>query len=201
MLTTFSGRNASQNEYELRSFITELRARNVHRYLEIGARHGDTFHEVMTSLPRGSIGVAVDFPGALWGINSSKRSLEKVVNDLNQRGYKTFALFGDSKSKETIDAVKRLGCLDRDGGEGSWHFDAALIDGDHTYDGVVADWENYAGCAPAIAFHDIVGADQFEKVTNRMVEVPKLWAQLKQQHAHIEFIANDSKMGIGLLWK
>ena len=38
-LQTFSGRNPSQNEFELRSFIALLRDRGVTRYLEIGARH------------------------------------------------------------------------------------------------------------------------------------------------------------------
>src|SRR5690606_15397754 len=66
MLKTFSGRQASQDEAELTGFLRLLQDRGVRRYLEVGARHGDTFHYLMTGLPVGSVGVAVDLPGALW---------------------------------------------------------------------------------------------------------------------------------------
>jgi hypothetical protein len=76
MLVTRSGRPPSQIEAELSGFIGLLQERNVRRYLEIGARHGDTFHEVMRSLPVGSVGVAVDLPGGLWGHVKSRRARE-----------------------------------------------------------------------------------------------------------------------------
>lgn len=200
MLKTFSGRNASQNEFELRSFIALLQEKNVTRYLEIGARHGDTFHEVMLALPAGSIGVAVDYPGALWGTEKSRNSLNRVINDLNFRGYHCTAIFGDSKDDVTIQSVHALGSQS----EGAWPYDAALIDGDHRYAGVKADWENYCSAAQLIAFHDIVGHDQAEKVYNNRVEVPQLWDELKNlpsdwNRVHVEFIDSGSKMGIGVI--
>jgi methyltransferase family protein len=188
MLETFSGRRPSQNEFELRSFIALLRERNVRSYLEIGARHGDTFWEVVTSLPEGSRAVAVDLPGALWGTDKSRKHLEAAVRDLNMKGYKCSTLFGDSQTS----ATKRLIV-------GRGPYDAALIDGDHTLKGVTRDWNLYRDIAPLVAFHDIVGTGQIEKVFGREVEVPILWGQIKQDNPVREFIDEGSAMGIGVI--
>lgn len=189
MLTTRSGRNPSQNEFELRGFIALLQEQGVTRYVEIGARHGDTFFDVMRALPRGSVGVAVDLPGGLWGTSKSRRPLEEAVSELCGLGYHASLLFGDSQAAATQRLVTARG-----------PFDAILIDGDHTLAGVTRDWELYRGLAPLIAFHDIVGTGQIEKVGGRPVEVPILWAQLRERYRHVEFIDADSKMGIGVLW-
>jgi hypothetical protein len=77
---------------------------------------------------------------------------------------------------------------------------AALIDGDHRYEGVKADWEAYRKVASIIAFHDIVGDGQAEKKTNIPVEVPRLWQEIKASGLRVrEFIAPGSKMGIGVV--
>src|SRR6188508_1348236 len=189
MLKTLSGRRASQNEYELRSFIKLLQAKGVKSYLEIGARHGDTFHEVMINLPKGSKGVAVDLPGGLWGRCTSKTSLKAAARDLIQRGYDIEVIFGDSTDDAIIEKVYSNG-----------PFDAALIDGNHLYEGVATDFANYAPLAELVAFHDIVGTGQIEKVHKNKVEVPILWQEIKEADIYetIEFIDKHSLMGIGV---
>lgn len=189
MLETRSGRKASQNEYELRSLIALMLENGVTRYCEIGARHGDTFHHLMLSLPVGSIGVAVDLPGALWGKSSSRASMNDAVADLNARGYQCSAVFGDSTTEATQRIVKGRG-----------PYDAILIDGDHTLAGVTKDWIAYKDCAPLVAFHDIVGAGQIERVTQREVEVPIFWDSIKHDMKHQEFVDTGSAMGIGVVW-
>ena len=165
-----------------------LRERGVTRYLEIGARHGDTFHEVMTSLPTGSVGVAVDLPGGLWGTEKSRNSLKAVVTDLKAKGYQASVVFGNSQTEATRKLVAGRG-----------QFDAILIDGDHTLPGVTADWRNYGGMAPIVAFHDIVGTGQAEKVEGNPVEVPILWERIKAAHEVVEFVSPGSTMGIGVV--
>src|SRR5690606_14663899 len=186
-LQTFSGRNPSQNEFELRSFIALLRDRGVTRYLEIGARHGDTFHEVMTSLPAGSTGVAVDMPGGVWGKNDSRQALQKAVGDLNRRSYKCSCRFGDSQTS----ATKRLIV-------GRRPDDAVLPVAGHDRGGVPRDWNLYHDIAPLIAFHDIVGTGQREKVKGNEVQVPILWAEIRDRYETVEFVDHGSKMGIGV---
>lgn len=187
MLTTFSGRRASQNEFELRGFIGLLSERGVKSYCEIGARHGDTFHEVVCSLPEGSTAVAVDLPGGLWGTEKSREHLESAVSDLCARGYKASCLFGDSQTEETKRIVVGRG-----------PYDAILIDGDHSLGGVTRDWHLYGELAKTIAFHDIVGTGQIEKVHGSPVEVPILWQSIYRSGAVTrEFVAPGSKMGIG----
>lgn len=188
-LQTFSGRRASQETLELRAFISLLKQLGVRSYLEIGAREGDTFHEVMINLPAGAAGVAVDLPGGLWGKGTTKLKLQRAVNDLCTRGYMASCLFGDSKSAGTARTARMRG-----------PFDAVLIDGDHRYEGVKGDWEIYRHFAPVIAFHDIVGEGQAEKVTHCPVEVPRLWEEIKASGLTVrEFIAPESKMGIGVI--
>ena len=79
-------------------------------------------------------------------------------------------------------------------------YDAALLDGDHTYAGVSKDWQLYRNIAPIIAFHDIVGTGQAEKVHGNPVEVPRLWAEVKDSGVEtVEFVSEGSKMGIGVV--
>lgn len=191
MLTTFSGRRASQDEGELEGFIRYLWNAGVRRYCEIGAREGDTFHEIVSRLMldgKDHFGLAVDLPGGLWGKSTTGAQLQLAVNDLSQN-FNVGCLLGDSTDPAIIERVKGYG-----------PYDAILIDGDHTYEGVKADWEAYRDLAPIIAFHDIVGEGQFERVTHRGVEVPKLWAEIKASGANVvEFVSPGSAMGIGLV--
>ena len=191
MLTTFSGRRASQDEFELTSLIKYFNDADVVSYLEIGARHGDTFHEIMLSLPVGSYGMAVDLPGGLWGKGDTHKSLYRAADDLRARGYKIDVILGDSTSEDVIKQIFEKA-----------PFDACLIDGNHLYDGVKADWINYQSAASIIAFHDIVGDGQAERRYNNPVQVPILWAEISNDDRYASrcssFVATGSKMGIGV---
>ena len=194
-LKTFSGRRASQNEYELKSFISLLNDYKVSRYLEIGAREGDTFVEIIKNLKQDKIyGVAVDLPGGLWGKSTTREGLNKAIKHLTGNDYKVSHLFGDSQTE----ATKRLVV-------GRGPYDAILIDGDHTLSGVSRDFELYKDIAPIIAFHDIVGTGEKCGASGSLVEVPIFWKSLKEKlyndYKIYEFIDKNSRMGIGVLVK
>lgn len=184
-----SGRTPSQRADELRPFIAFLKREKVKSYLEIGARHGDTFFDVMSALPKGSKGVAVDLAGGPWGTPKSRQSLIDAVAELNAQGYRASIVWGDSQTSQVRQTVMARG-----------PFDAALIDGDHRLPGVTSDWKNYGPMARLVAFHDIVGHGQTSRDGKRMpIEVPALWASLKVDHKVREFVGQDSAMGIGVV--
>lgn len=187
-MQTFSGRRPSQVPEELAGLIALFQSRGVRSYLEIGTRHGDTFHAVMTSLPPGSVGLAVDLPGGAWGQSSSAQHLDRAVTDLCSRGYRAARIFGDSRSTEVFLKVQKLG-----------PFDAGLIDGDHRYAGVKADWEAYGPLCSITAFHDIAGVGLVARKSGLAVEVPRLWSEITAQRETVEFVAAGSKMGIGVV--
>jgi hypothetical protein len=190
-MKTFSGHRSRQEPGELSAFIDLLKGENVRGYLEIGACHGDTFHTVMSALPKGSKGVAIDLPEAdAWGKAGSAAALAAAVSDLNDNGYVARGIFGDSAT----DGVRDLAML---GGP----YEAVFIDGDHRYEGVKADWLAYGPMARIIAFHDIAGEGQITRNGAMHVEVPRLWNELKPDFRHREIIARGSKKGIGVLWR
>lgn len=189
---TFSGQRLAQSEYELRTLIQKLRENECRSWLEVGARHGDTFYEVVTSLPKGSKAVAVDLPEAAWGKTGSQTSLEKCCDELRLLGYEVDLVLGDSTSADVIEKVKALG-----------HFDAVLLDGDHRYDGIKSDWLNYHEIADKmVIFHDIVGeAYTHKKDPTWILQVPILWNEIKGAYRHEEIVDwSGPLMGIGIVY-
>lgn len=193
-LRTFSGRPASQDAQELREFIELLK--DARSYLEIGARHGDTFHAVMSSLSPGACGLAIDLPGGAWGTAASESSLRTACADLRDRGYAVDYLIADSHNRAT-ETLARDYFSDR----GFARIDAVLIDGDHRYEGVKRDFDLYSPPARCVAFHDIAGEGQTTKTPERLpVEVPRFWREIREGFRHREIISPRSRMGIGVLW-
>lgn len=178
----------AQDMSELSSFLRLLVENNVRSYLEIGSKYGGTFNMVMRLLPPGSRGVAVDLPGANWGKSDSATFLSTVVGDLRP-AYDVHMIFGNSQSETVKNEVAALG-----------PFDAALIDGDHLYAGAKADWLFYGPMAKLVAFHDVVGEGGRVRKDGLVVEVPKLWREIKETGRPCrEFVGRDSVMGIGVV--
>lgn len=181
----FSGTEATQMQAELASFITLLQKTGCQSYLEIGARCGDTFRAVMMALPVGSVGVAVDLPNNGWGEERSEDKLRNVCRELRDAGYRASCILGSSRNLDVIEQARLFA-----------PFDAVFIDGDHSLEGVTADYNNYKTMAKKlISFHDIA----WKPDGNCHIGVPELWGHLSETHEISEFIAKDSRMGIGVL--
>lgn len=161
---------------EVVRFAVLLREKGVKRYLEIGSRHGDTFDLVMQALGPDATGVAVDWPAADGYDEQSLPNLEANVAKHNAS-----LIVGDSRSLDVIEMVTAKG-----------PYDAILIDGDHSYDGAMADWRSYGPLAPIVAFHDIVNVSQD-------VAVPRVWEELSAGREVEEIVAPGSIMGFGVI--
>lgn len=176
----------SQRPREIAAFLDLLVARKVRTYLEVGARNGLTFEAVGNVLEAPSVLVAVDLPGALWGRDNSWAHLEAAAERLRARGHTVYLINGNSHDPRTADNVREIQDT----------FDAVFIDGDHRYQGVKADWEAYGPMGALVAFHDIKPGPN-----NDRVQVPRLWAPLAAQYAHLEIYDPDAPgMGIGVLF-
>lgn len=178
VLRGISGRPWPQVLPEVEQFANLLVEKGVKRYLEIGCRYGDTFGFIMSKLGKDATGVALDWPGADACEMDGLPVLKKTV-----AAYDGKLVIGNSRDPDIIQQVKALG-----------PFDAILIDGDHSYEGVKADWEAYGGLAPIVAFHDIINAVEG-------VDVPKLWSELAPDHDTVKIIADGSDMGFGVIIK
>lgn len=179
-----------QVESELSQLVQLLQVEGVTSYLEIGSRYGGSLEIIMSGLPAGSRAMCIDLPGGPFGDNGSKTILLSAAARLRQRGYAIDVMFADSRGK---DAMRRA--FD------AAPFDALMIDGDHAYEAVKSDFLRYGSLARIVILHDIAAPEGVQSRDGRPVEVPRLWRELKEKYRHVEIVAPDTLMGIGIIWR
>ncbi len=183
----------SQVESEFQGLLNILQRENVTRFLEIGSRFGGSLWRIARALPKGSRIVSCDSGKGMGGRKEgAKESLVKCVSSLKKLGYDAHLVVGDSHLPGTVQEVKKLG-----------PYDAVFIDGDHEYRGVMQDWKNYGRMSRIVAFHDVGWVKPENYQNSKMVEVPKLWEELRDQYPSETFIdhSTGATMGIGVLWR
>ena len=110
--------------------------------------------------------------------------------------YKSFAIYNqklnlireNSHARSTFEMVEKML-------EGN-KLDFLFIDGDHSYDGVKADFERYSKLVDKdgiIAFHDI-----FPGLLESVGGVPRFWNEIKPNFRHQELIKNLQQAGCGI---
>lgn len=178
-MNALSGRTPMQIDAELS--ILEALMPSCRAYLEVGARNGDTFYHLTRLMPAGSLAVAIDLPGVIYGEAGSDECLLAAAATLRPR-YHTEVLLVDSRFQTTADRARALA---PDG------YDLIFIDGDHRYESVVKDWSLYSPLGRTVALHDIA---------NPRFGVMRLWNEIKAEHPRWrESIAPRSHVGIGLV--
>lgn len=171
---------------EIWPFAEWLWNRRPHNVLEIGVRHGGT-SALWHGLCTGTV-VGVDWEGrdSLGKLHTPQKHADLI------HSYPRFrSVIGDSIFPSTISAVDTAVC---------WcPIDFIFLDGDHSYEGVSADFTNYrpllsaGGC---IAFHDIV-----DTLTTRNAGqgVFRFWNEMKARYPDNwkEFCVNGEWGGLG----
>ena len=104
-------------------------------FVEIGSRNGGSWYYFSQLMDSGATVIAVDLPGGPWGMEASSSKLKEVLSILNQQGYSSSAILGNSKDPDITQMVRDSV---PDG------IDVLLIDGDHSYEGIVSDLKTYA---------------------------------------------------------
>lgn len=158
--------------------------------LEIGTCTGGTlFMTCQVADPCATV-VSVDLPGGRFGrgyLWPRKFVYRRFAKD-NQALH---LLRKDSHDRKTLALIRSLL-----GGE---LLDFLFIDGDHTYDGVRADFEMYA---PLVRKGGLVAVHDIAKHPPQVeCEVDRFWNEIKQQYPHTEIVKDPQQgwAGIGVL--
>ncbi len=157
---------AIQKRSELAAFLAVVLERPPQTVVEIGLGGGGMLWALCQAAAPDATIVSIDLPGGPYGGHIS----ETVVHDRlrayageNQTIHFIQASSFDPLTVETVRSLVRS-------------VDLLFIDGDHTYDGVAADYRLYAPLVTQggmVAFHDILPVDNLPEC-----QVAKLWAQL-----------------------
>jgi cephalosporin hydroxylase len=175
-----------QKRSEIERLIEFAQARNPKTALEIGmAEAGTTFllKERISSL------------NLLMGVDIHLHNVF-ILEAFNRRGCHLRFFEGDSSSQQ----IKK-GVVDSLAGR---KLDLLFIDGDHSYEGVKSDFENYKALVSEggmIIFHDI--CEDFNKrygvfSVNYAGGVPQFWQEIKGSYEHHEFVDNPDQDGFGI---
>jgi predicted O-methyltransferase YrrM len=185
--------NKHQDLDELKAFVNLAVELDVRRYLEIGSRNGDSFFAVMANLRPGAFGMSIDLPENA----ETMGRMAATTIELRNMGHRTALFYESSRETSALWAAKA-----------NAPFDLILIDGDHTYGGVISDWTDYQAFGKIVAVHDI-DAPAGWKSSGLPNEVGRFWRELKSglhtppraAHEAREFITPGSKMGYGVVFR
>jgi predicted O-methyltransferase YrrM len=179
-------RGALQKPAELRRLLATVEAESPRVVLEIGTCSGGTLWALCRVAAPDARIVSVDLPG---GPSSGGTVVEPTVLGTYVLPTQRSHFFrGDSHRPEIREAVRET--LTSAG-----PVDLLMIDGDHTYDGVKQDFEDYAPFVRdggLIVFHDIL---HHPKVP--ACQVDRFWQEIRARYHHVEYCQPRHDAGWG----
>jgi predicted O-methyltransferase YrrM len=181
-----------QNPLEIEELYRAVCGLKPQRVLEVGTARGGTLYLWTQAATDDATIVSVDLPMGDFG---GAYPVEKVpfYQEFARPAQQLHLLRKDSHDQQTVLEVRQL--------FGGGAVDFAFIDGDHTYDGVKADFFNYGPLVRPgglIAFHDILTRPDMPSI-----QVDRFWQELKGKYRTHDIIGSDAsgrKIGIGLLY-
>lgn len=190
VITWMSHYMMPQSEWELQRLLKLVEGKR--SVLEIGSSFGGTLRRIASVMPRGSKIVSVDLDCDTTPVFlNPQASLKEACRQIGMLGGNVELFIGDSHAASTIAAVKSHA-----------PFDVCFIDGDHSYEGVKQDWENYGPMAKVVAFHDIADVVVPEKDDD--LGCRRFWKDLKAEGKYRieEYLSPEPPVfGIGVVFR
>lgn len=170
--------------------VRDLHPKNI---LEIGSESGGTFYLWCRLAAIGGLKISLDLPSGTSGSGrfSNPARLAERTTRFRSFSANVHVVTGDSHEQKSWQAIDDLL------GRGREKLDFLFIDGDHSYAGAKADFDDYRKFVRPggiIAFHDIKDTDYHR---TRGCFVADLWKQL--QGVKREIIGGECWGGIGVL--
>jgi cephalosporin hydroxylase len=177
-----------QSRSELKGAAQYFKEREPETFVEIGTARGGTLYTWSRAIPSISTLVSIDLPSEQTTAvnNTPPKFLQSICEETVSNVH---CIRKDSQCDSTVEEVENL----TENG-----IDVLFLDGDHTYEGVKSDFEQYKQIVSEdgmIGFHDIVGADGPRR----------FWRELSNDYVTKEFFApegritGDFKAGIGIV--
>jgi predicted O-methyltransferase YrrM len=190
---------AVQRKSELCGLLDLLRIERVRAACEIGSFFGGTLFMMTRVLPDDAELFSVDWPEAPGALGRFPRARKALHESFARDRQRLVVVYGDSRAPSTIDAL--AGAL-----AGS-QLDFLFIDGDHTYEGVKADFLNYTPflrTGGLVGLHIIADPAITARLFGYSFGSPQLWSRLREAYEVREFldpetIAERNGGGIGVL--
>jgi cephalosporin hydroxylase len=172
----------------LTNFVAALRPQHV---MEIGSASGASFYLWSKLAAESGKKISVDLPGGVYGGEVNADAEVRARRDQLMLSYAPgiHLVAGDSHTQEIYHQVQSILGEDK--------VDFLFIDGDHTYEGVRADYlmyRDFVRSSGYIAFHDI-NDSEFHRAN--MVGVGRFWQEL--EGVKLEFNEHQEWAGIGLI--
>lgn len=179
-----------QNAHEIERLYEMVLALRPRRVLEIGTARGGTLYLWAQAAADDAVIVSVDLPGGDFG-GAYPRCRVPFYRAFARSGQTMHLLRADSHQPQTREQVR--GLLNNE------PLDFLFIDGDHTYEGVRADFVQYAPLVRPgglAAMHDILPREE-----GSSIQVHRLWAEIRERYTASELVGPEDtrRIGIGVI--
>lgn len=175
----------SQFREEICGLLRLLQANPPRNVLEIGTNRGGTFY----------LFARFAHPQAVLATVDLHLQHPQLLASFGRQQQKIVLIEGDSTRPEVIQKIKHTFAQG---------IDLLLIDGDHSYEGVQRDFQNYAPLVNSgglIVFHDIVQDNEarYGVITGGWAGgVPQFWQEYKPKYDSKEFVKDYDQDGLGI---